>query len=182
FDRKTREAVRNYQTDNRLNVTGRIDFATYNHLALVYPATGREAEVLSKERGSSRVKESVKNKTAVAGLAVGSARRTVCPGERAGLELTGEMGGFVASKSKGAAKRAGKMAVRGVKSAGRSTKRAGNALFSRIDDDLQEEISRDMESNPATRGWRFNVKAGMVTILVPREHNADIGQVVTSIR
>src|SRR5262249_29987512 len=111
FDRKTREAVRAYQTDNGLKVTGRIDYATYNHLALVYPATGREAEILSNERRTSGVRESIKKKTASAGRAVGSAGKTVGRGARAGLEMTGEAGGYVASKSKNGAQGLGNLTV-----------------------------------------------------------------------
>src|SRR5215813_4951285 len=120
FDRRTREAVRRYQTDNGLKVTGRIDYATYNHLALVYPATGREADVLAKELGTTSVGEGIRYAAVSAGRAVGSAGKTIGRGTRAGMQRTTEMGGYVASKSKQAAQGLGTMTVRGARGAGRS--------------------------------------------------------------
>ncbi len=172
LDRETRDAVRSYQADSGLNETGRIDLATYISLGLVYPASGPtqgKPGAMSKAGGGVRE-------------AAGGAARKMGSGARVGMEKTWDVGSAVASRSKDAAQGLGKATVRGAKSTGKSAQRAGNSLFSRNDDEVRAELADSLNANPATRGWQFDFKSGMVTLKAPRGHRADIGSVVSDIR
>lgn len=163
LDRATRDSLRAYQSDNGLKVTGRIDQATYRHLGLSYPATGKEAETLRKAAGEGL--------TAKLGA-----------GTKSGLGKTKDAGVFAATKSKDAVVGAGRLSVRGAKGVGRTTQRAGSALFARPEDEVHYDVEQELNADPATRGWYFELKSGAVTLKVPRQHNADIGKTVSNLR
>ncbi|MGH9841559.1 MAG: peptidoglycan-binding domain-containing protein [Blastocatellia bacterium] len=179
LDRETREAVRGYQADNGLKETGRIDLATYIHLGLVYPVSGPaqgQPGAMSKAGGG------VRSAASGAGRAAGGAAKVVGSGARVGLEKTWDLGSAAASKSKDAAQGLGKVTVRGARGAGKSAQRAGDSLLSRDDAEIRAELADSLNADPATQGWQFDIKSGLVTLKAPRGHRADIGAVVSDIR
>jgi hypothetical protein len=178
LDSDTRAAVRAYQADNGLNDSGRIDPETYRKLDLPYPATGKEADRLRSDAPASKIGYEVKDATVGAGDAASGDAKKVGSGVRGSLEKTWDAGAGAVSKSKDVARGACDATIKGVKSAGR----AGSRIFKRGDSDLQLQVRRLLEENPETRSWRFEVKRGMVTIKTPRNHNADVGAVVSNIR
>lgn len=178
LDRDTRAAVRAYQADNALKVSGRIDLETYRKLGLTYPATGKETERLRSDALSSKIGYEVKDAATGAGEAAGGGATKVRTGVRGGLEKTWDAGAGAVTKSKDAARGAGGAVVRGVRSMGRT----GAGIFGRDNTDLQEQVRRLLEGNPETISWRFEVKKGMVTIKTPPNHTADVGAVVSNIR
>jgi len=182
LDRDTREAVRAYQSDNGLKDSGRIDPETYRKLELTYPATGKEADVLRRDGLAPKIGHGVKDTTVNAGAAVTGGVKKVGSGVRAGLEKTWDAGAGTVSKSKEVMRGAGGASVKGAKSAGRSANRAGNRFIGRSDAEVNEEVRRSLEENPETKLWYSDVKNGNVTIKTPRNHNADVGAVVSNIR
>ncbi len=182
LDRDTREAVKAYQTENGLKVTGRIDRATYEKLELPYPATGKEAESLRRTGLIPKLGYGVKDTAVGARDATTGAVKKVGSGVRTGMEKTWDAGGATVTKSKEALQGAGNATVKGARGAGRATQRAGNSLIGRSDADIQEEVGRVLEENPQTANWQFEVKQGMVTVKTPPQHKADIGAVIANIR
>jgi len=182
LDRDTREAVRAYQSDNGLKDSGRIDPETYRKLELTYPATGKEADILRRDGLAPKIGYGVKDTTVNTGAAVTGGVKKVGSGVRAGLEKTWDIGAGTASKSKEAMRGAGDASVKGAKSAGRGAGRAGARLIGRSDAEVHEEVRRSLEDNPETKLWYSEVKDGNVTIKTPRNHNADVGAVVSNIR
>jgi hypothetical protein len=178
LDRDTRVSVLAYQSDNGLAATGRIDQDTYRKLGLPYPATGKEPDRLRGDDTASKVGYEVKDATVAAGDAASGGAKKVETGIRGGLEKTWDTGAGAVTKSKDVARSAGDATIRGVKSAGRF----GARIFKRSDSDLEEQVRRLLENNPETNSWRFEVKKGTVTIKTPRNHNADVGEVVSNIR
>ncbi len=178
LDRDTRDAVRAYQTDNGLKDSGRIDMETYQKLELPYPATGKESERLRSDGLAPKVGYGVKDSTVNSGNAVTNGVKKIGSGVRAGLEKTWDAGGSAVSKSKEAARGAGNASVRGVKGAGR----AGARTMGRDDAEVHEEVRRSLEDNAETKDWFSEVKNGTVTIKTPKNHNADVGAVVSNIR
>ncbi len=178
LDRDTREAVRAYQSESGLKVTGRIDRATYEKLELRYPATGKEADSLRSKGLLPRIGYGIKDKATGARDATTGAAKKVGSGVRTGLEKTWDAGGATVSKSKEVMQGAGNTTVKGAKGAGR----AGSRLMSRSDADVQSEVRQVLEDNPETRDWHSEVKDGRVTVKTPRQHKADVGAVISEIR
>ena len=178
LDRDTREAVRAYQTDKGLKDSGRIDLETYRSLELPYPATGKEADRLRSDGLAPKIGYEVKDTTVKSGNAVTNGVKKIGSGVRTGLEKTWDTGAATVSKSKEAMRGAGGASARGVKGAGR----AGARAIGRSDVEVNEEVRRSLEADPETKDWYSDVKNGTVTIKTPRNHNADVGAVVSNIR
>ncbi len=182
LDRDTREAVRAFQSENGLKVTGRIDRETYEKLELRYPATGKEADSLRRTGLLPKIGYGVKDAATGARDATTGAAKKVGSGARAGLEKTWDAGGATVSKSKEVLQGAGDATVRGAKGAGRAAGRAGNIITGRGDAQIHQDVRQALEENPETQAWHSEVKNGMVTIKTPPQHKADIGAVVSNIR
>ncbi|HKQ72309.1 MAG TPA: peptidoglycan-binding domain-containing protein [Blastocatellia bacterium] len=178
LDRDTREAVRAYQADNGLKDSGRIDLETYRKLELPYPATGKEIDRLRGDDLTAKIGYGARDTTVNSGNAITSGVKKVGSGVRAGMEKTWGAGAATVSKSKEAVRGAGGASVRGVKSAGRT----GARSLGRGDAEVHEGVRRSLEENPETKDWQSEVKNGTVTIKTPRNHNADVGAVVSNIR
>jgi peptidoglycan hydrolase-like protein with peptidoglycan-binding domain len=179
LDRDTREAVRAYQADNGLKDSGRIDLPTYGKLGLTYPATGNEADSLRRNGMLPKIGYGVKDTTVNAGNAVTGGVKKVGSGARAGLEKTWDTGAATVSKSKEVVQDS---TIKGAKSAGRSAGRAGDRLIGRSDAEVHADVRRTLEEDPETQFWYSDVKNGTVTIKTPRQHNADVGAVISNIR
>jgi peptidoglycan hydrolase-like protein with peptidoglycan-binding domain len=182
LDRDTREALRAYQQENGLNVNGRIDQATYEHLDLTYPATGREIENLRRQGLLPRIGHGVKDVTVATGKAVSSAPGKVKAGAQAGVDKTREAGNAALTKSKEAAGNLGETTKDGARSLGRATQRAGGTLVGRSDADVQKDVRALLAEDEQTRNWIADVKQGRVSLRTPPQHNTDVGKVVSSIR
>jgi peptidoglycan hydrolase-like protein with peptidoglycan-binding domain len=182
LDRDTREAVRSFQSENGLKVTGRIDRPTYEKLELRYPATGKEAESLRRSGLLPKIGYGVKDTATGARDKTTGAVKKAGSGARTGLEKTWDAGSATVSKSKEVVQGAGNATVKGAKGAGRATERAGNRLIGRSDAEIHEEVRRVIEENPQTANWQTEVKNGMVTVKTPPQHNADVGAVISNIR
>jgi len=186
LDRNTRTAVRSYQTENGLSVTGRIDRPTYESLGLTYPATGDEADSLRRTGLLSRIGYGVKDKTVAAGQTVGGAvvggAGKVKEGTQTGLEKTWDLGSSAASRTKEAAQGVGGASVRGARSLSRSSQRLSTSMIGRSDAEVHAEVRELLEENPETIRWVTDVKDGMVTVKPAPGTKADIGQVISNIR
>lgn len=155
LDPETREAVKAYQADNKLQVTGKIDTPTYSKLGLPYPATKPGDKTIATQVGG-----------------------TVKEGTRVGLEKTWDAGSMAASKSKDAAK----VSLKGAKVAGGAAKRKADSMIRRNDEDTAPEVEEVFASKPEWRKLEFAVKDGMVTIKLPTKSNVDVGALVSEVR
>lgn len=182
LDRDTREALRVYQQENGLTVNGRIDQATYEHLNLTYPATGREIENLRRKGLLPRIGHGVKDVTVATGKAVGSAPGKVKAGARAGIDKTREAGNTALTKSKEAAGNLGETTKSGAREVGRATQRTAGALIGRSDADIEQKVRALLAEDTQTRNWGADVRQGRVSLRTQSQHNADIGKVVSAIR
>jgi peptidoglycan hydrolase-like protein with peptidoglycan-binding domain len=204
LDQETLRAIQRYQADNRLKETGKLDFETYSHLGLVYPATGRiverrtaqpavqtEAKPAVNPPAPAESKTSVKPppvKLPVRAVETASVKKTETKPrvETVDTAETRTPGPDVASLTKGAARGLGRATARGSRGLARSAKnttgRAGNALFSRSDDDLRFEVGREIDDYLPTRGWPYAVKGGNVTLRAPSKESPETGQIVANIR
>lgn len=182
LDRDTREALRAYQQDNNLSVNGRIDRATYEHLELAYPATGKEIESLRRSGLLPKIGHRVKDTTIATGKAVGGAPGKVKAGAQTGIDKTRAAGNSALTKSKEAAGNLGETTKSGARGLGRATQRTADALVRRNDADIQQEVRAVLAEDEQTRDWFAEVKQGRVTLKSPPQHNADIGKVISAIR
>ena len=155
LDADTREAVKAYQLQNGLPVSGRIDAPTYRKLGLPYPAPKPGDKTVSQQVGD-----------------------TVKEGTRVGLEKSWEAGSFAAAKSKDAAK----ASWEGTKVAGGAAKRKADSMIRRDDEDVLPEVEEVFGLNPDWRDVKFGVKDGMVTIKLPPKSTVDIGALVSEVR
>jgi peptidoglycan hydrolase-like protein with peptidoglycan-binding domain len=192
LDQETLRAIQRYQADNRLKETGKLDFETYSHLGLVYPATGRIVERRTAQPAvQTESKTAVKPppvKLPVRAVETASVKKTETKPrvETVDTAETRTPGPDVASLTKGAARGLGRATARGSRGLARSAKnttgRAGNALFSRSDDDLRFEVGREIDDYLPTRGWPYAVKGGNVTLRAPSKESPETGQIVANIR
>jgi peptidoglycan hydrolase-like protein with peptidoglycan-binding domain len=177
LDAETAEAVRGYQRQNSLPVTGRIDLATYEKLGLPYPAPDPDDPNVV-ERAGGAVKQGTAlgaQKTKDAGSYVATKSKE---GARYGLEKTWDAGAYAASKSKDAAK----ASVKGVKSGSRLGGRKTVSLIRRNDDPISSDLRELFFEHHEWTGVQYEVKDGMVTLKIPPKSKVDVGALVSEVR
>jgi Putative peptidoglycan binding domain len=186
LDRDTRAALREFQSDNRLKVTGRIDRETYETLELAYPATGNERDSVRRRGVLPTIGYGVKDAAVATGKAVGGAAVFVKRKTMAGAEKTKDVTTGALSKSKDTAQDVGqdvgKATADGARSVGRGTSRAGNVLVGRSDADIHMDVREILEAKDETSNWYSEVKDGRVTIKTPPQHTEDTGELISAIR
>jgi peptidoglycan hydrolase-like protein with peptidoglycan-binding domain len=182
LDRTTREAVRSYQTDSGLKITGRIDRPTYEKLELPYPASGNERD--SERLGGvlPSFGYGVKSKAVATGRTLDGAATKVKRKTMAGYDKTRRTGGAAVTKTKAAAHAVGRTTARGYRTFERGVHRASEMLMGPSDSHIQTDVRTLLSKDSNTEKWYSDVKSGLVTIKTPSQHNADIGTVVSDIR
>lgn len=159
LDAATSDAVREYQSANSLRVTGRIDPPTYEKLGLPYPAPNPDDPNIARRAGgyvASKTKE----------------------GTRYGLEKTWDAGSYAATKSKEGAK----TSVKGIKSGGRLSGRKTVSMIRRNDDGIYRDLAELFFEHHDWSGVKYDVKDGMVTLKIPRNHKVDVSDLVSGVR
>ncbi len=159
LDDATSSAVREYQSAKSLLVTGRIDPATYEKLGLPYPAPDPDDPNIAQRTGgyvASKTKE----------------------GTRYGLEKTWDAGSYAATKSKEGAQ----ASVKGVKSAGRLSGRKTVSWIRRNDDGISRDLAEVFFEHHEWTGVKYEVKDGMVTLMIPRNNKVDVSNLVSGVR
>jgi peptidoglycan hydrolase-like protein with peptidoglycan-binding domain len=182
LDRRTREAVKGYQSENGLKVTGRIDRPTYEKLGLRYPATGKEGDNERRSGILPSIGYGIKDTAVATGEAVTGTANKVKDTAETGYEKTKGAGTGAVSKSKEVAGDLGDATKKGAEKVNRGTQRAGDVLVGRSDANIQSDVREVLNENPETEKWYSEVKNGIVTLKTPPQHNADIGVVVSNIR
>ncbi len=182
LDRSTREAIRAYQSENGMTVTGRIDQVTYQKLGLTYPATGKERDNERRSGVIPSIGYGIKDTVVATGQSIGGGASKVKSTTVSGYEKTKDAGTGAVSKTKEAAQDAGDSTKKGVDSVGRQTQRATDTIVGRSDDSIQLDVRELLDNDPKTKKWYSEVKEGLVTIKTPAQHEADIGALVSSIR
>lgn len=205
---ETREALRSWQADNQLAVTGRIDQATLTSLEVSYPATGKEADSARRNGVFPKMGYAVKDGAVASKDAVVNTTRKGVNGVKHGYEYTKDKtvaaATFTKDKTVAAAtftkdkttsaftrgRRAsvgvGETTAGGVKSAGRKTggalQRTSQTLAGRSDLDIHTEVREVLDADPDARKFTTTVNKGNVTLKVPAGYQGDIGSVVSSLR
>src|SRR2546423_390460 len=90
LDGQTREAIRAYQTDNKLEVTGKIDRPTLESLEVNYPATGKEANSGRRNGALPKIGYATKDGAVATKDTVTGTSRKVVNGTKAGYDKTVE--------------------------------------------------------------------------------------------
>jgi peptidoglycan hydrolase-like protein with peptidoglycan-binding domain len=159
LDAATSDAVREYQSANSLRITGRIDPPTYEKLGLPYPAPNPDDPNIAQRAGgyvASKTKE----------------------GARYGLEKTWDAGSYAATKSKEGAQ----ASVKGIKSGGRLSGRKTVSMIRRNDDGIYRDLAELFFEHHDWSGVKYDVKDGMVTLKIPRNHTVDVSNLVSGVR
>jgi Putative peptidoglycan binding domain len=182
LDSNTRAAIRTYQTENGLTVTGRIDRETYEKLGLPYPATGRERDNTRRGGLLPKIGYGVKDTVVSTGETIGGTAGNVKKKTTSGMDKTKEMTGDAVSKTKETAQSVGDSTTKGAKNVGRGTQRASDSLVGRSDADIQTDVREVLGNRPETEKWYSEVKDGRVTVKTPSDHKVDIGVVISEIR
>jgi hypothetical protein len=155
LDPETRAAVKAYQAEQGLPITGKIDAPTYRKLGLPFPAPKPGDKSVPQQLGGG-IKE----------------------GSRVGLEKSWDAGSYAASKSKDAAK----FSWEGTKVAGNAAKRKADSMIRRDDEDVLPEIDELFGSHPEWDEVKYSFKEGMATIKLPPKSTVDIGALVSEVR
>lgn len=205
---ETREALRSWQSDNQLPVTGRIDRATLASLEVNYPATGKEADSARRNGVLPKMGYAVKDGAVASKDAVVNTTLKGVNGVKHGYEYTKDKtvaaATFTKDKTVAAAsytknkttsaftrgRRAsvgvGETTASGMKSAGRKTggalQRTSQTLTGRSDVDVHTEVREVLDADPDARKFTTTVNKGNVTLKVPSGYQGDIGSVVAGLR
>jgi peptidoglycan hydrolase-like protein with peptidoglycan-binding domain len=205
---ETRAALRSWQADNQLSVTGRIDRATLASLEVSYPATGKEADSARRNGVIPKIGYTVKDGAVAAKDAVTDSARTVVNGVKTGAEYTKDKtvgaatytkdkavgaATYTKDKTTGAFTRGKKVTVNvgestasRVKTAGRKTggamQRTTDTLAGRSDLDIHTEVRELLDTDPEARKFTTSVNSGKVTVKLPQGYQGDYGEVISSIR
>jgi peptidoglycan hydrolase-like protein with peptidoglycan-binding domain len=174
-DEKTREALRKYQGDNGLPVSGRIDAETMEKLGV--GGTGGPSEPQSQRKPGLvpklgyAVKDTTTSTTGAVKGAANSAGKTV----KAGADKTTETASDVGESSVNGAKAVG----RGAQGA---TRKASDTLVGRSDADISEDVRKILAESPATEKIRSRVDSGKVKLMLDGENTPELDKAVTKIR
>jgi peptidoglycan hydrolase-like protein with peptidoglycan-binding domain len=178
-DQKTREALRKYQADNGLPVSGRIDAETMEKLGVGANGSASEPQNQRKPGIVPKIGYAVKDTTTsttgavkgAANSAANSAGRTV----KAGADKTTETASDVGESSVNGAKAVG----RGAQGA---TRKVSDTLVGRSDADISEDVRRVLAESPATEKVRSRVDSGKVKLTLDGETTPELDKAVTKIR
>lgn len=198
LNQETLNAIRRYQVGNGMKETGKLDFETYSHLGLRYPASAdimarmppaqvpeTPAPVQKPAQAETRANVRTPVKLPVRTAPIETVQKTQAK-PRAEVEPTKSAGPDVASMTKSAAAGLGRATARTsqglARGAKNTTNRAGGALFNRNEEDLRFEVGRELDDYPPTRGWPYAVKGGQVTLTAPSKNRPEVGQIVSNIR
>lgn len=192
LDAETREALRTFQKETELAVTGRIDRATLVALGVKYPATGDEVESMRRSGLIPKIGYSVKDGATATGEAVSSTAKSARDSVKAGVEKVGvktkDVATDAADKTGEAARTAGSATVGGVKKVGRKvsdrTQRTGQrvseVLVGRSDADIQRDVRDVLARDERTARVRSEVKDGAVRLTAGAD--VDLSEAVSGIR
>jgi peptidoglycan hydrolase-like protein with peptidoglycan-binding domain len=205
---ETRAALRSWQADNQLPVTGRIDRATLASLEVTYPATGKEADSVRRNGVVPKIGYAVKDGAVATKDTVTGTTRKVVNGVKTGAEYTKDrtVGAATYTKDKtvgaasytkdktasalGRGKKVtvgvGESTAGGVKTAGKKTggvmQRASDTLAGRSDLDIHADVREVLDADPATRKFTTSVSQGKVTVKLPPGYQGEYGDVIANIR
>jgi peptidoglycan hydrolase-like protein with peptidoglycan-binding domain len=186
LDGPTREAIRAYQTDSKLEVTGKIDRATLESLEVSYPATGKEAN--SGRRGGvvPKIGYATKDGAVATKDTVTGTSRKVASTTKAGYDKTVEKTTGAFNRSKEVTVGVGESTAKGAKTAGRKTQsaaqRTSDVVVGRSDLDIHTQVREILNADPQTQKFVTSVKSGAVTVKLPVGYEQDFSGVIASIR
>lgn len=186
LDRETGEALRGFQKDQGLDVTGGIDGPTIEKLGLTFPITS-EADERERRRGIfPKIGYAIKDGTTTGGKAIGRASAKVGRGTKSGARKTADATGSVAVKTGETAKSAGDATVDGVKSVGHGVQQVSadvaDATVGRSDADIHVDVRKVMNASDKTRLLRSEVNDGRVTIITSPSGENDLSTTISQIR
>ena len=205
---ETRAALRSWQSDNQLAVTGRIDRETLASLEVSYPATGKEADSARSNGVIPKIGYAVKDGAVATKDAVKNNSLKVVNGVKTGVDYTRDKTVQAATFTKdktvnaatytkdktttafGRGKKVsvgvGESAESGLKTAGRKTggvlQRTTSTLAGRSDIDIHTEVRELLDPDPDARKFVTSVKQGKVTVKLPPGYQGDYSAVISDIR
>jgi hypothetical protein len=186
LDRETGEALRGFQKDQGLDITGGIDAPTIEKLGLTFPIPS-DADERGRRRGIfPKIGYAIKDGTTTGGKAIGRTSAKVGRGTKSGAKKTAEATGSVAARTGEAAKSAGDATVDGVKSVGQGAQQVSSevadATVGRSDADIHVDVRKVLNAGEKTRLLRSEVNGGRVTIITSPGAEDDLSPVVSKIR
>ena len=186
LDRDTGEALRRFQKDQGLEITGGIDAPTVEKLGLTFPIASDAGERERRRGVLPKIGYAIKDGTTTGGKAVGKASAKVGRGTKSGARKTADATGSVAVKTGETAKSAGDATVEGVKSVGHGVQQVSSdvadATIGRSDADIHVDVRKVLNANEKTRSLRSEVNGGRVTVITSSRGEDDLSAVISQIR
>ncbi len=186
FDGQTREALQQFQRQEGLTETGRIDQPTIEKLGLVFPITTESHDSDRRNGVLPRIGYAIKDETKAATKAVGGVAKKVGSGAKAGAQVTAETSGAAVNKTGETAKVAGDKTVDGAKSVGRGVQKASNEVaevtVGRSDESIHRDVRALIDRHVETRSLVSEVKDGRVTLITAAKAETDLSAVITQMR
>ncbi len=186
LDAKTRQGLKDFQKDQSIEETGRIDQPTIDRLGLVFPLTpdGKNGE---RPNGLlPKIGYAIKDEATAGGKAIGGAAKKVGGGAKAGAEKTADVTTDAVGKAGETLQQAGVKSVDGAKTAGREVKETSTdvaqAAIGRSDADIHSDVRKILNADEKTRRLVTEVKEGRVTITTDTGMEVELGPPISQIR
>jgi peptidoglycan hydrolase-like protein with peptidoglycan-binding domain len=186
LDGSTREAIRAYQTDNKLEATGKIDRATLESLEISYPATGKEANSGRRNGVLPKIGYATKDSAVATKDAATGTTRKVANTTKAGYDKTVEKTTGALNRGKEVTVGVGESTTKGAKTAAHKTQgaaqRTSDAVVGRSDVDIHTQVRDILNADPETKKFVTSVKSGNVTVKLTPGYEKDYSNLIASIR
>lgn len=186
LDGETREALRAYQEQEGLEVTGKIDQPTVTRLGLAYPLSVNPVDEDRRPGLFPRIGSAVKGGVSAGARTVKGAAGKVGRGVKGGAEATVETAGTAVDKSGEAARTAGAATAGGARSVGRgvvgATEDVGEVLVGRSDADIHDDVREVLNGHEQTRYVKSEVKDGKVVLVTASNPDHDLSDTIGRIR
>ena len=179
LDAETRQALRDFQTAQKLDVTGRVDSATLEKLEITLPLDPAPGDSTRKGGVASKIGYGIKDTATSTGKSISSTAGKIGSGTKSGTEKAISSTSDAVTKSGDAITTTTDKSVEGAKGAGT---KVSTTVVGRSDVDIHKDVRKLLNSNEATRYLQSEVKEGKVTLTSQAGAEHDLGSVVSDVR
>ena len=186
LDAETRQAVRDFQKAQSLEVTGKIDTATLEKLGLSMPLDLPPDDAERKRGVVSKIGYGIKDSATATGKAVSDTATKVTTGTKKGTEKVIDTTSDAIEKSGDTISSAGDKSVQGAKDvknkAGELTGKVETTVIGRSDAEIHKDVRKVLNSRDSTRYLQSDVKEGRVTLVSDNSESEEFSSAVSEVR
>ena len=179
LDADTRQALRDFQKAQNLEMTGRIDSPTLDKLEITLPLEQSAGDSTRKGGFVSKLGYGIKDSATSTGKAISNTASKIGSTTKDGTEKVISTSSDAVTKSGSTLANTKDKSVEGAKGAGT---KISTAVVGRSDVEIHKDVRKVLNSNEATRYLQSEVREGKVTLINDAGNENDLGTVVADVR